>query len=148
MASVVVGIDGSEASRQALRWAADEARLRDASLRVVHTWSRPYDVPGAPYPQTEPGLGVDPEDTEGRLARDLLDRELAATGIEVLGLRIEPDLVEGQPAKTLLEAAQQADLLVIGTDRHGKLADITLGRVVRECVQHSPCPVVVVRPPG
>ena len=52
MASVVVGIDGTEASRAALRWAADEAKLRDAALRVVHTWDRPYSVPG-PHTQTE-----------------------------------------------------------------------------------------------
>jgi nucleotide-binding universal stress UspA family protein len=87
---------------------------------------------------------VDGEDTERRLAEELLDRELAATG--TTGVRIEPELVEGPPAKTLLDAAQSADLLVIGSDRHGKVADIPLGRVGRSCLRHSPCPVVIVRP--
>jgi len=144
MASVVVGIDGTEASRQALRWAAEEAKLRDAALRVVHTWDRPYVVSG-PYPQTS-GPRVDEEDTERGLAEELLDRELAATGVEATGVRIEPELVEGPPAKTLIDAAQHADLLVIGSDRRGRLAHEPLGRVGRECVQHAPCPVVIVRP--
>src|SRR5262245_5344769 len=130
MASVVVGIDGSEAAREALRWAADEARLRGSSLRVVHTWSRPYAVSG-PNPQPERPQ-VDEEDTERRLAEDLLERELAATGVQVTGVPIEPDLVEGSPAKTLLEAARHADLLVIGSDRHPRLVDNPLGRVGRE----------------
>jgi len=85
------------------------------------------------------------EDAERRLAEELLDRELAATGVTAAGIRIEPELVEGAPAKTLLDAAQQAELLVIGSDRHGKLAEIPLGRVGRECVRHSPCPVVILR---
>src|SRR5215831_1600361 len=93
MASVVVGIDGSEAAREALRWAADEAKLRGASLRVVHTWSHPYGVSG-PNPQPErPQVGE--EDIERRLAEELLERELAATGVEVTGVPIEPELVEG-----------------------------------------------------
>jgi nucleotide-binding universal stress UspA family protein len=146
VASIVVGIDGTEGSRQALKWAADEARLRGAELRVVHTWDRPYAVPG---PHTQAGRPVpDEEDTEHRLAEELLERELAATGVEVTGVRIEPELVEGPPAKTLLDAAQHADLLVIGSDRRRKLVDIPLGRIGRECVQHSPCPIVIVRPPA
>jgi nucleotide-binding universal stress UspA family protein len=144
MARVVVGIDGSEAGRQALRWAADEAKLRGAALEVVHTWTRPYSVPG-PYPQTARGPEVDIEDTERGLAEELLDRELAKTGVEATGVRIERELVEGEPGKTLLAAAEHADLLVIGSDRQGKLAELPLGRVGRECVQHCPCPVVIVR---
>jgi len=143
MASVVVGIDGSEAARAALKWAADEAKLRGSSLRVVHTWSHPYAVSG-PNPQPERPQ-VDEEDTERRFAEELLERELAATGVEVTGVPIEPELVEGPPAKTLLDAAQHAELLVIGSDRHPRLVDNPLGRVGRECVQHSPCPVVIVR---
>ena len=144
MPSVVVGIDGTEASRQALRWAADEAKLRGTVLRIVHTWSRPYAVSG-PNPQSE-RPEVDEEDAERRLAGELLDRELEATGIEATGVRIEAELVEGSPAKKLLDAAQNADLLVIGSDRRERLAGNPLGRVGRECVQHSPCPVVIVRP--
>ena len=142
---VVVGIDGSEASRQALRWAAGEAKLRGTALRVVHSWTRPYAVSG-PYPRTA-GPPVDEEDTERQLAEDLLERELEATGVEVTGVRIERDLAEGAPAETLLGAAQHADLLVIGGDRHGGLAD-ALGRVGRDCVRHSPCPVVIVHAPA
>jgi len=144
VASIVVGIDGTEASRPALKWAADEARLRGAELRVVHTWDRPYAVSG---PHTQTGRpAVDEEDTEHRLAEELLERELAATGVEVTGVRIEPELAEGPPAKALIAAAQAADLLVIGSDRRGRLAEIPLGRVGRECVKHSACPIVIVHP--
>jgi nucleotide-binding universal stress UspA family protein len=140
MGKVVVGIDGSEAARQALRWAGDEAKLRGAALQVVHTWSRPYAVSG-PNPRMG---GLDAEDSERRRAEELVERELEATGIE--RVRIEREVVDGAPAKTLLDAAQRADLLVIGSSRHRKVADVALGAVGRECVQHSPCPVVIVRP--
>jgi nucleotide-binding universal stress UspA family protein len=143
MASVVVGIDGTEASRQALRWATAEAKLRGSALRVVHTWSRPYAVSG-PHTQSD-RPAVDEEATERRLAEELLDRELEATGVEVTGVRIERELAEGSAAKTLLDAAQDAELLVLGSERQPRLVDSPLGRVGRECVQHSPCPVVIVR---
>lgn len=143
MASVVVGIDGTQASRAALKWAADEAKLRGTALRVVHTWDRPYAVPG---PHTQTGRpAVDEEDTERRLAEELLDRELEATGVEVTGVRVEREIVEGPAAKTLIDAVQHADLLVIGSDRRGRFAEVPLGRIARECVQHSPCPIVIVR---
>jgi nucleotide-binding universal stress UspA family protein len=141
MATVVVGIDGTEASRPALKWAGEEAKLRGAALRIVHTWSRPYSVSG-PNPRNTGFVGA--EDSERRLADELVDGELDATGIEQV--RIERELVEGAPAEALLHAAQGADMLVIGSSRHRKLGDMALGAVGRECVEHSPCPVVIVRP--
>jgi nucleotide-binding universal stress UspA family protein len=89
-----------------------------------------------------------PSDTvaaEHRIAKELVEREFERTGIEATGVSIEAELVEGEPARVLLAAAQDADLLVIGSSRHGTVASVILGAVVEQCVRHAPCPVVIVR---
>ena len=146
MGRIVVGIDGSEASRRALRWAVHEAKLRQADLRVVHTWPSPY-VAFGPTPRMH-GT-VDVVATERRIAEDLVERELDAVGAAGRPtIRIERQVVEGPTARTLLDAAEGADLLVLGSSRHGTLAGIVLGAVGQECVQHAPCPLVIVRASG
>lgn len=143
MARIVVGIDGSEDSRDALRWAGQEAELRDATLQIVHTWPRPYRVSG-PTTQLGPSFDVPPEEAERHAAEKLVEDELDATGVDATGVRIETELREGDPADTLLAAAREADLLVIGSSRHGGLP-LRLGEVARRCIEHAPCPVMVVR---
>jgi nucleotide-binding universal stress UspA family protein len=142
MTRIVVGIDGLEASRRALRWAAHEAKLRQATLHIVHSWPRPYLAFGPSPRLTRRG---ETSDVERRIAEELLDRELARTGVRSVGVKIEREVVEGDPAKVLLEAAAGADLLVLGSNRHGMLAGTILGEVAQRCVQHGPCPVVIVR---
>lgn len=144
MSKIVVGIDGSVASRKALTWAAQEAKLRNVALHVVHTWPPPYAVGGLTARMSDKYV-ADTEKGERRVAEDLFERELAATGIEASGVRIERELVEGPAAPTLLAAAQSAELLVIGSSRHGSLAGLVLGAVGQECAQHAPCPLVIVR---
>jgi nucleotide-binding universal stress UspA family protein len=144
MASIVVGIDGTEASRSALRWATAEARLRGASLHVVHTWPHPIEAYG-PSPRMSERFPSDTVAAEHRIAKELVEREFERTGIEATGVSIEAELVEGEPARVLLAAAQDADLLVIGSSRHGTVASVILGAVAEQCVRHAPCPVVIVR---
>jgi len=133
---IVVGIDGSPASRQALAWALEEARVRRAECLLVHAWS--YGVAaGSPYVgDALPQIAQD--------ARWLLDQELnraAATGVPAKGL-----LVEGSAANALIDASAEADLLVVGTRQRGELATAVLGSVSAACVHRSACPVVVVPP--
>jgi len=88
---------------------------------------------------------VDVAEEERRIAEDLVERELDEAGAYAAGIHIEREVVEGAPAQALLAAAQGADLLVLGSSRHGALAGLVLGAVGQECVQHAPCPLVIVR---
>ncbi len=133
---IVVGVDGSEGSKEALRWAAGQAQLTGASLEVVTAW----EVPVVPY-GIWAGYDAGPEAQE----------TLQQTVQEVLGTVEEGDVVlratEGRPAFTLLEAAEKADLLVVGSSRgHGAFVGLLLGSVGPECLTHASCPVVVVPP--
>ena len=130
---IVVGVDGSEESKDALRWAAGQAQLRGASLDVVTCWQPPV----VPY-------GVWAGYDGGEEARETVD----GTVHEVLSVAEEGDVtvtvVEGDPRLALTEAGKNAELLVVGTRGHGLFAGFLLGSVSRYCVGHASCPVVVV----
>lgn len=144
MSRIVVGIDGSAESKRALRWAGNEARLRGARLRVVHVWALPH-----PFrrPGVDPALEADVIEMARRVAQDLVENELDALGDEVTGIDVTHAVVEGAPAPALLEAAEGADLLVVGSRGRGGFAALLLGSVSQQCAQHAPCPLVIV-PPG
>lgn len=142
MARIVVGVDDSPEAAAALRWALDEARLRQASLEVVHSWLFPAlgDVPGAAAETLTRDL------EEG--ARRLVD-EVVAGGIgSDPGIPVERHVREGSAAAVLVDAASGADLLVLGSRGRGGFAGLLLGSVTQQCVHHAPCPVVVVRAPS
>lgn len=151
MGTIVVGIDGSEASDAALRWAIGEARMRGTGLRVVHAYQAPH------ASITEAGLGaaggmpvpaVFTEDREQvrraaeTQARNLIEEALSRAGAAD-GLEIERATVEGPAAKSLIESARGADMLVVGSPGHGGLHALFLGSVSRRCAEHPPCPVVI-----
>ncbi|MBD7998373.1 universal stress protein [Oerskovia gallyi] len=142
IAPVVVGIDGSSTSRQALTWAAQEARLRGAPLRVIHARRRPASDPvfegGFCLPPIVPEPGPDvPLDT----ARDLV-HETAP------GVPVEAWVLEGAAASVLREEAENgATLLVVGSRGHGALGSLFLGSVSARLAADAAAPVVVV-PPG
>lgn len=135
---IVVGVDGSEESKDALAWAARQAELTGATLQAVMTWN----IPTAAYTAFGPVL------TDYDFGAQA-DRTLHDTLREVLGehpgLQVSTEVVESHPAPKLLEAAEGADLLVVGSRGHGKFSGMLLGSVSEHCVSHSPCPVVVVR---
>jgi nucleotide-binding universal stress UspA family protein len=136
---VVVGIDGSEGSARALRFALDEARAHGASLRAVSAWHLPVGF-------LEGGWATDPVslgDFE-QLARSTLERTLGEAGAAASGVEVVPVVREGQPAQVLLDEAAEADLLVLGSRGLGGFRGMLLGSVSRQCAQHAPCPVVIV----
>lgn len=136
---IVVGMDGSEPSKRALRWAADQATLTGAELRIVTTWEYPPTLGWAPpYPSD-----FDP-DAEARKAQaEAVDSVLH----DDPGVARQLVVTEGHPAFVLTEAAKGAALLVVGSRGHGAFAGMLLGSVSEYCAAHTPCPVVVVRHP-
>jgi len=138
---IVVGVDGSPQSRQALRWAARQAKLTGASLQVITCWE---------FPTAMSWLPPNPSDFEA-IQRDA-KRTLEQTVADVLGddpdIDLDLTVVEGQASPGLLEAARGASLLVVGSRGHGELTGMLLGSVSERCVTHAPCPVTVVRDVG
>jgi nucleotide-binding universal stress UspA family protein len=138
-ATIVVGVDGSEGSLRALRWAADEAKLRDATLHVVTAWQYPVF-------STMPAFGVLPPTEEmSKGAEDALRQLLAEEGLTGRDdITVLESVVQGSSAAALLEAAADAELLVLGSRGHGGFKGLLLGSVSQAVVAHSPCPVVVI----
>jgi nucleotide-binding universal stress UspA family protein len=145
--TIVVGVDGSDPSVAALRWAAEEAVLREAKLVAVHAWAY---VPPAPI--AEPGMIPLPAtDLVGQLdaERGAAQAELEAALDDAFPsgrpVEIEELLVEESAGEGLVAASAEADLLVVGSSGRGGLASAILGSVSRHVVSHAHCPVVVVK---
>jgi nucleotide-binding universal stress UspA family protein len=134
---IVVGVDGSPGSRAALRWAADEARLRRARVEAVHCWA--YHPVGTELAFLDPAVF---EEGAATVLHDAV-ANLGDTGEVELDLR----LVQGPAARTLLDAAEGAQLLVVGARGHGGFTGLLLGSVSQQVVHHAPCPVVIVPTP-
>jgi nucleotide-binding universal stress UspA family protein len=136
---VIAGVDGSEASRRALRWAADHAARHGVGLDIVHAWSVPYFSYGA-------GASEETE-AAATAARELVDEEegwLIAQGAAPADRRVLLD--EGDPASSLVSRSEGAEILVVGSRGRGRLAGLVLGSVSQRCIDHAVCPVAVVPP--
>lgn len=131
---IVVGVDGSEGSRDALVWATDQAELTGAAVRAVATWRWPSYLTRVP-----PGADLQ-ADTEQTL-REMVEPVLAAHP----GLTVTQDVVQGPAGPALLSKADDAALLVVGARGRAAFPGMLLGSVAEYCVRHGPCPVVVVR---
>lgn len=136
--AIVVGVDGSLPSKQALLWAAHEAIRRGARLDVVDAWTVPYTM----YPD---GL-ADPKPYEAAGSAVLEDAMRSLAEGEVVPPEVHPVLIDDLPANALVRAARGCDLLVVGSRGHGGFGGLLLGSVSQRCVAHAPCPVAVVPP--
>ncbi len=136
---IVVGVDGSESSIAALKWAIRQAELTGSTVKALATWSWP----------TAAALGGGlPEDFNPEQdTRGALDEAVASAAGAQPQVRIETEVVEGSAGQILVAASSQASLLVIGTRGHGQLAGILIGSVSEYCIAHAECPVVVLRHP-
>ncbi|MDT7710440.1 MAG: hypothetical protein QOG20_6047 [Pseudonocardiales bacterium] len=144
MNRIVVGTDGSATSTAALRWAAATADGLGADLEVVRAFRYPpalHDWAAVPS-----NYGFLPE----LPAEDVVERgvhdELADLVATELGDRdVTVRVLRGHPAEVLIEAGKDAAMLVVGRSGHGALSDLLrIGSVARTCIEHAPCPVVVV----
>jgi nucleotide-binding universal stress UspA family protein len=143
---IVVGVDDSQQAAAALRWALAEGQLRGASVEVVHTWSPPLSA--LPFGATL----VVPADEEAidATAREHVGKLVETAAAELTGPvpPVQVTILPGQPAQTLVEVAEGADLLVVGSHGRTGLSRVVLGSVAMAAAQHAPCPVVVLRTPG
>jgi nucleotide-binding universal stress UspA family protein len=140
---IVVGVDSSPNSKTALRWAVAQARLTGAGIEAVAAWQEPVMAGDA--------SGWTPVVYDGDSLAVITEKILAETVADVVEQQSEPvdiatRVVQGHPAQVLLEAADGAQMLVLGSRGHGTFTGILLGSVSQHCVQHAPCPVVVVPP--
>jgi len=134
---VVVGVDGSEASQEALRWAADYAKLIGGDLLAVTAWQWPISM-GMAMPLPE---GYSPLDD----AQASLQQTLSQVLGEAPEVTVTTEVVEGSAALALVQASKDARLLVVGSRGHGGFAELLLGSTSEHCVRHAACPVVVIR---
>jgi nucleotide-binding universal stress UspA family protein len=144
MGTIVVGVDGSENSVVAVRWALQEAVARKDTVHVVTCWSPPVMAyPFAPIPDL-----LSPAQLEEQ-AREVQQRVIAAAkGGEFSDVTITTAVMEGSASRNLLDAAKDADLLVVGTRGLGGFAGLLMGSVSHQVVHHAPCPVVIVPMPS
>lgn len=138
-AGVVVGADGSPDSVAAVAEAAAEADRLGQELTVVHAWHVPMS-----YPSSTALPGSYDERIE-QAERVVLAESLAGLGDRYPDLVVNRHLVQDQPARALLHAAQDARLLVVGSRGLHGVARMLLGSVSHTVILHAPCPVLVVR---
>jgi nucleotide-binding universal stress UspA family protein len=137
MSRIIVGVDGSPASVEAVKWAIGEATRRDATVTALHAWHDVYTA-GAPYT-----VAVTPTDYAKAGGR-VLDRAIAEAGPEPVDVEIRRVVVREGPAIALLDAATPDDIIVVGSRGRGGFAGLLLGSVSQQVVHHARCPVVVI----
>ena len=133
---IVVGVDGFEPSKAALRWAIDQAKLTGAVVEAVTAWHIPAGtgwIPAADVPDYQ-------ED-----ARAVLTESIAESSTIDSDVEIRSYVVEGRAGQALVDAAEGADLLVVGRRGHGHLTEPMLGSVGEFCAHYASCPVVILR---
>ena len=136
---IVVGVDGSPASRRALAWALEEARSRRCGIVAVHAWHISYANPG--YPSVDLGA-----DALRQSAATLLDRELAQADTVDLVSPVVRSVVAGTAARVLMDASATASMVVLGSRGHRPLSSLLLGSVADQITHHAHSAVVVVPP--
>jgi nucleotide-binding universal stress UspA family protein len=140
---IVVGVEGSEGSRAALRWAIDEARVRSSVVVVVTAYLPTY-VPATPdfgYVPLEP---TDLVEQVQAMQDEVVAEALADPAAH--GVQLEQHLIKGRAADALITASEDAALLVVGNRGRGGFRGLLLGSVSQHTAHHAHCPVVIVRP--
>jgi nucleotide-binding universal stress UspA family protein len=138
-----VGVDGSDSSKAALRWAVGQAELTGSQVEAVIAWQYPTMIGGfGSGPVSAMALNFD------EIAAKALSDSIAEVVDPATPVQITTAVVDGHPAQVLLRAADGADLLVVGSRGHGGFASALLGSVSQYCAHHAPCPLIIVRAHG
>ncbi|MDX3456491.1 universal stress protein [Streptomyces sp. ME02-8801-2C] len=132
---ITAGVDGTPESHAALAWAAREAVRRDLPLRVLHAWQL---VP-------DQAFGAASRETHDQWVREGVDEAAQSVAERHPELEVAVDVVEGSAADSLVEAAAEAEMLVLGSRGHGAVVGFLLGSVGQHVIAESARPVVLVR---
>jgi nucleotide-binding universal stress UspA family protein len=136
--TIVVGVDGSEASVEALKWAQGLAVPLAAQVVALACWDYP------PVYDGYVAMGINEFDVR---AGEILQETVAKAFGHETPPNLESRLVQGRPRHTLIDASRSADMLVVGRRGHGGFGGLLLGSVSSACVAHAHCPVLVVHTP-
>ncbi|WP_100446387.1 universal stress protein [Glycomyces xiaoerkulensis] len=134
---IVVGVDGSPSSQRALDWALGQAKTTGAKVEAVQAWQIPAAYGAA--------VIMLPGEEFENAARESLNNAIEQALSAHPGVEVERYALEAHPAKALLDRAEDADLLVLGSRGHGGFVGALIGSVSQHCINHAKCPVVVVR---
>ncbi|TCO61972.1 universal stress protein [Actinocrispum wychmicini] len=139
--TIVVGVDGSAVSIEALKWAIDEAARRGTRVDAVNAWHSDPTTTGLARADI---IQLRPRDEVLADQQQLLSSSVEEAAGDDKRVEIRQVLLEGQPGPALVRAAQDADLLVVGSHGASRLAEALLGSVSSYCVHRASCPVVVI----
>ena len=139
---IVVGVDGSPAAKEALRYALHEASIRGTRVRAVHAWNPAHGVP-----TTGAGL-VAPVDVGSyrKAEEELLQSTVDAVAGEKAA-QVDRVLVEAPAGRAIVDNSRDAELIVVGRRGLGAVRSIVLGSVSSYVIQHATCPVLVIPAP-
>ncbi|MCC5953452.1 MAG: universal stress protein [Acidimicrobiia bacterium] len=138
MDKVIVGVDGSLASRAAVRWAAREAQAHGVPLVAIEAWEFSPLVFAADVP-------VQIDDLRSTVTTHLEETVADVLGDDFADVSVERKIVEEAPVPALLGEAGPDDVIVVGSRGRGGFSGLLLGSVSQQLAQHAPCPVVIVR---
>jgi len=132
---IVVGVDGSEHSKLALRWAVSISATTGATIEAVTAWHFPVSFGWGYTPDV-----WDPEIDATKCLEDTVDEIFGAERPAGLKLLVR----QGIPAKVLLDESRGSTMLIVGSRGHGGFAGLLLGSVSANCAEHATCPVMVI----
>jgi nucleotide-binding universal stress UspA family protein len=136
---IVVGVDGSQPSRDALLWAKAQTDATGAELVAVTAWT---------YPVAYPTLAGYVPITDAAELQDETRSAIQAILKDTLGdAPVTLLVIEGHPANVIVDASRGASMVVVGCRGHGGFVGALLGSVSQHVVAHATCPVVVIRHP-
>ena len=137
---VVVGVDGSDSSKAALRWAAQLATITGGRVDVITAWHIPSTFAGPGYVPAAFDLSVDYDKVLGGIVDEVFG-PYRPSNMRLL-------VREGSAARVLLEASTDATMLVVGSRGHGGFAGLLLGSVSAKVAEHATCPVLIIHGDG
>lgn len=137
---IVVGVDGSAPSIEALRRAAAISSALGVPIKAVTVWQFPATVTLYYFPATD----WSPDDDARKTLRTAIDQAFAGAP----PANLDTAVIEGSPARVLIRESKHANMLILGSRGHGGFTGLLLGSVSAACAEHAHCPVLIVHGPG